>query len=74
MVDEKILSFHQYLTYSHKCGTIVFSIQSNLYITTMLGDPKSGHYIQVVVEYRVILEGRMSAILENENMTVNFGV
>ncbi len=28
MVDEKLASFHQYLRYSHKCGTILFSILS----------------------------------------------
>ncbi len=28
MVDEKLASFHQYLRYSHKCGTTLFSVLS----------------------------------------------
>ena len=28
LVDEKLSPFHQYLGYSHKCGTITFSIPS----------------------------------------------
>ena len=46
----------------HLCSAIWcwLHVQSNLYITTMLGASKNGRYVKVVVEYRVQFEANFS--------------